>query len=236
MLAIPVGQRCVTTSGTDSQIVAKKRVLRHGSLRISGLVIPMIHQERRQPVFVTVDGETIESTFRHPYWVVNGEDLDDRPLLDHHVAVPEDATTPGRWVDAGDLRADILLLRDGRHVGIESIEVKPVVQKVYNFEVEELHNYAVGRAGTPVHNNGDEIVGNFGGAAMDTPIINQLAGMGQLRNLRNDPNLRGVDIEAVLRKTPAQLQQMRQDGDITAKALKQIKKAFEGRDPGREHW
>lgn len=109
-------------------------------------------------VFITVDGETIESTFRHPYWVVEGKGLDDRPLLDHHAAIPENATTRGRWVDAGDLQAgDILLLRDGRQMPVTSISTKPVVQKVYNFEVEELHNYAVGNVGILVHNNnGDE--------------------------------------------------------------------------------
>jgi hypothetical protein len=114
-------------------------------------------------VFVTVDGETIESTFRHPYWVVDGADLDDRPFLDHHVAAPENATTPGRWVDAGDLQTgDILLLRDGRQVPVESIDTKPVVQKVYNFEVEELHNYGVGHIGILVHNNnGDEAAASW---------------------------------------------------------------------------
>lgn len=118
-------------------------------------------------VFVTVDGEMIESTFRHPYWVVRGENLSDRPLLDHHVAVPENATTAGRWVDAGDLQAgDILLLRDGRQVPVTSISTKHVVQKVYNFEVEGLHNYAVGKSGILVHNNNGDEAANTSGFSM----------------------------------------------------------------------
>ena len=70
-------------------------------------------------VSVTISGDTIESTFRHPYWVISGEDLANRPTFPHIEKVPSTATTPGRWVDAGDLQVgDILLLRDGRQVRV----------------------------------------------------------------------------------------------------------------------
>lgn len=36
----------------------------------------------------------------------------------------------------------------------------------------------------------------------DIPIQNQLAGIGQLRNLRTNPNLKGIDINELLKKTP----------------------------------
>jgi hypothetical protein len=109
-------------------------------------------------VFVSVGGETIESTFRHPYWVVRGENLAERPTLEHHARIPDNATVEGRWVDAGDLLAgDILLLRDGRQLAVETITTKPVSQKVYNFEVASLHSYTVGKNHILVHNNnGDE--------------------------------------------------------------------------------
>ena len=84
---------------------------------------------------------------RHPYFVVRGEDLEDRPRLEHLAKVPEGATTPGRWVDAVDLRVgDELILRDGRIEPIERIRLYGSFEMVYNFDVDALHCYAVGRS------------------------------------------------------------------------------------------
>ncbi len=59
----------------------------------------------------------------------------------------------GRWVDAGDLQVgDVVLLQADREARIEAITVRPACAKVYNFEVEELHNYAVGVDWVLVHN------------------------------------------------------------------------------------
>jgi hypothetical protein len=109
-------------------------------------------------VFVTAAGETIESTYRHPYWVVRGEALPQRPWLEHIATIPDDATTPGRWVDSCDLRVgDELLLRDGRIVAVERIVYQPYDGLVYNMEVEGLRCYSVGRNSILVHNdNGDD--------------------------------------------------------------------------------
>ena len=62
------------------------------------------------------------------------------------------------------------------------------------------------------------------------PIGKLLKGKGQLAALRRNPNLKGVDIEAAINKSPAELEQMVKDGAFSPKVLKQIKKAFEGRD------
>jgi hypothetical protein len=110
-------------------------------------------------VFVTCGGETVESTFLHPYWVCEGEDLASRPVLEHHRGLmPDNCRTPGRWVDAGYLKVgDVLMLRDGRKLPIELVCLTPVHQTVYNFSVERLQNYAVGPLGLLVHNrNGKE--------------------------------------------------------------------------------
>ena len=91
---------------------------------------------------------------RHPYFVVSGESLAQRPRLEHLAQVPEGATTPGRWVDAVDLRAgDELLLRDGRIEPVVQLRVYAFFGLVYNFEVEDLHCYAVGHSSVLVHNN-----------------------------------------------------------------------------------
>jgi RHS repeat-associated protein len=110
--------------------------------------------------FVTVEGETIESTLLHPYWVVSGEGLAERPRKKHLASAPAEATTPGRWVDAGDLQVgDELLLRDGRIAKVKAVKTTPFEAQVYNFRVHDLHCYAVGRNGVLVHNeNGAEAV------------------------------------------------------------------------------
>jgi hypothetical protein len=65
----------------------------------------------------------------------------------------------GRWVLARDLRAgDEVLLRDGEVVPLESVRLDEVEERVYNFHVEELQNYAVGGCGVLVHNTNDPAV------------------------------------------------------------------------------
>src|SRR5262249_45769455 len=66
---------------------------------------------------VTVAGETIVSTSRHPYFVIRGEALENRPRLKHLATVPADSTTPGRWVDAADLRVGDELVLLGGQIG-----------------------------------------------------------------------------------------------------------------------
>lgn len=67
----------------------------------------------------------------------------------------------------------------------------------------------------------------------DIPIQNQLAGIGQLRNLRTNPNLKGIDINELLKKTPNQLKTMLENEEINRKTYRQIIKAFEDRDLGK---
>lgn len=117
-------------------------------------------------VRTTVAGAVVEATYRHPYWVVCGEGLAGRPWLEHLAFIPEDATTPGRWVDSCDLRVgDEVLLRDGRVVPVEAQELFPFEGTVYNLEVEELQCYAVGPHGVLVHNNNGPQTGPEGANA-----------------------------------------------------------------------
>ena len=105
-------------------------------------------------VRIAVEDETIEATPRHPFWVVQGLGLQDRPRPEHVPEVPETSRVPGRWVDAGDLRVgDALLLRAGRLLAIRELSTLRVSQKVYNFHVRELCCYAVGTGEILVHNN-----------------------------------------------------------------------------------
>jgi hypothetical protein len=102
---------------------------------------------------VTVAGEMIDATYFHPFWVVRGEDLIERPVRQHLPLVPANAAMPGRWVDAADLRVgDELLLRNGRISTVEAVEHYHFEGMVYNFHVEFLECYAVGKNSVLVHN------------------------------------------------------------------------------------
>jgi hypothetical protein len=88
---------------------------------------------------ITVAGDEIEATFLHPFWVIHGEDLANRPFRDHLPRVPEGTTTSGRWVDAGEIRVgDELLLRGERTMPVQAIRHQPYHDKVYNFHVKDL--------------------------------------------------------------------------------------------------
>jgi hypothetical protein len=67
----------------------------------------------------------------------------------------------------------------------------------------------------------------------DIPIQTQLAGLGQLRDLRANPNLKSADINFLLQQTPRELEKLLRIGEIESKTYKQIMKAFEGRDLGK---
>gem|GEM_PF-6368872 len=81
--------------------------------------------------------EVIEATAAHPFWV------------------------EGRgWVDAGDLQeGDILLAADGRRLVVAGVQPAIRHVQVYNFTVDMLHTYTVGRLGTVVHNVDCDIFG-----------------------------------------------------------------------------
>lgn len=85
-------------------------------------------------VTITVDGETIETTEAHVFYVENVG-----------------------WLPASMLKqGDILHLEDGRTIPIESIETTTYnyYVNVYNFEVEDFHTYYVSDISVLVHNQG----------------------------------------------------------------------------------
>ena len=78
-----------------------------------------------------MNGEEIETTAVHPFWVEN------------------------RWVSAKDLKeGDLLTLADGSTARISGVYGEKLDEAVvvYNFEVEEFHTYYVTEAGVLVHN------------------------------------------------------------------------------------
>ena len=108
---------------------------------------------------IVVGDVAIESTGDHPFWVVAGDCLSDRPAAEH--VPPEEIllTAHGRWVDARYLRVgDQLRAREGGDTVAASISTRQERLTVYNLAVTRLRTYAVGACGVLVHNRTD---GNF---------------------------------------------------------------------------
>ncbi|AUG56368.1 polymorphic toxin-type HINT domain-containing protein [Acetivibrio saccincola] len=95
-------------------------------------VVKVFVREVHKLIHVYVDGEEINTTDTHPFWV-EGKG----------------------WIEAGELKTgDVLRLYTGELKTVEKVEIevfdRPV--KVYNFEVEDWHTYYVTEQGVLVHN------------------------------------------------------------------------------------
>ena len=81
----------------------------------------------------TSDGETIDTTTNHPFYVEEKG-----------------------WVAAGDLEVgNILVTAVGDEVEVTDLELEKLAEPitVYNLEVEDFHTYFVGEYGVLVHNS-----------------------------------------------------------------------------------
>ena len=104
---------------------------------------------------LVVSGEKIVATGNHPIWVVEGESLASRPRVQSEIGSHEHALTKeGRWVEARNLKnGDLLSLKGGGFVRLDSITSELRTVKVFNFHVEGNQNYTVSSLGVLVHNS-----------------------------------------------------------------------------------
>jgi RHS repeat-associated protein len=165
----PAGTPVHTPAGLQAieQIAVGDRVWAydHKRLHWAERDVVEVYQLRHQRTMATIQvkGEMIRATGGHPFWVVRGEGLAQRPALGRIAAYEEGGRQEGRWVLAQDLRAgDVMLLRRGGMVPLESVAVDKVDETVYNFHVAELQNYAVGGFGVLVHNTNVDPPANGG--------------------------------------------------------------------------
>jgi RHS repeat-associated protein len=127
--------------------------LTSGVWKLRRVVETYEHDYEGDIISLVVEGEVIEATTNHPCWVVEGAGLEQRKQSDHVPVTPAGSRLRGRWIDAGNLLVgDVLFLKSGRHAIVSHLSVRQARQKVYNFQVEEVHTYAVGRSQVLVHN------------------------------------------------------------------------------------
>ena len=106
-----------------------------------------VHEHDGEFAEVTLtSGASLKPTAEHPFRLAQPEQLGTRP------AVVFDAPQEGTWVEARYLRTGDLLLTPKGAIAVASVRVYHDKIKVYNFEVEGLHNYTVGADGVVVHN------------------------------------------------------------------------------------
>ena len=92
-------------------------------------------------VELTIDGETLETTAEHPFYVMAGA-----PWL----ATGE---TQGRWVNAGELEVgDTIRQADGTTGMVQAVVVVQRRQPMYNLTVAAAHTFFVGDGAWLVHN------------------------------------------------------------------------------------
>ncbi len=146
------GLRAIETVKAGDRVWAYN--FRVGGWELRPVVQPLRYDYRGDMVTLTAGGERIEATGHHPFWVIEGEGLGGRPKPQHvEKDEPGNAGTPGRWVDARDLRVhDRVLMRSGATAEVTAVAARADALPVYNLHVADLNNYAVGVAGVLVHN------------------------------------------------------------------------------------
>jgi RHS repeat-associated protein len=114
------------------------------------------HTYDKDMIAILSEEDEVHSTGNHPFWVVEGQGLSDRPKPEHvEINEPGNIKMEGRWVDARDLRVrDVLSLRSGKFSQVIGLSRRTDRLCVYNIEVEGFHNYVVGNSEILVHNRG----------------------------------------------------------------------------------
>jgi ankyrin repeat protein len=111
------------------------------------------HRYRGDMISIHLGGKKIRATGNHPFYVVEGKQLEFRPLP-HDVPKQEQRMFErGRWVEARDLvEGDVLFDKSSGGLPVTGLSSREENTEVYNLEVEGFHNYALHRAGILVHN------------------------------------------------------------------------------------
>jgi hypothetical protein len=137
---------------------------------------------------------TVVATAYHPFWVLEGHDLANRPrprkLTDTE---DEGLALRGRWVNSHDLMAgDLIYSTEGRELRVLKIIQRYAEQfEVCNLTIAQNHSFAVGNDGVLVHNTGDcgdaARVGGLG-------YPGSMPGARRSGNVRVAKNLRQLDL------------------------------------------
>jgi len=116
------------------------------------------HSNSYSGIWVTLElssGDTIEVTGNHPFWVLSGDNLENRePPVHDGVVLTEETETAGKWQFSQDLKqGDTVLSRSGKPITVTQVQTKDVSEKqVCNLTVETHHNFIVSNSEILTHN------------------------------------------------------------------------------------
>ncbi len=157
----PAGTYVYTGSGLEEIQNLERGDLVYGWDRFSGLweVQPVAQRQSHlysgDIVAIETEYGTVTATGNHPFWVSEGEDLEDRPASQEVPLAEQGLLDRGRWVAARELQVgDRVPTRNGSFETVTSLSSYNDTIRVYNITVEEVHTYAVGEIGYTVHNKG----------------------------------------------------------------------------------
>jgi RHS repeat-associated protein len=121
-------------------------------------------------ITLCLDGGEVTATERHPFWVIQGDDLEARPEPGH-LAPGEDQglSLPGRWVDSHELREGDTIFLKGGPTTIRRLSVRYGRSPVCNLTVRELHTFAVGTIQVLVHNSSGSAPSSGNPATTNSP-------------------------------------------------------------------
>jgi RHS repeat-associated protein len=109
-------------------------------------------------ITVRVTGTLVEATGNHPFWVVSGSNLADRPTAKDVPAQDHVTGLTGRWVEARSLKiGDVVFQLTDQKATVTAVSTAQAQISVYNLRVELNHTYAVSQAGILVHNKGAQV-------------------------------------------------------------------------------
>jgi hypothetical protein len=120
----------------------------------SGLIsIHKTENSSARSITINIGSDRIKATGGHPFWVINENDLENRPLCNCLPCTEQNLTPYGRWVYARDLQiGDVIQSRVKESCRITDLTIETSETLVYNFLVDDLHNYAVSQNEVLVHN------------------------------------------------------------------------------------
>lgn len=174
---------------------------------------------------------TVVATAYHPFWVLEGHDLANRPRP-RKLADTEDEglALRGRWVNSHNLMAgDLIYSTEGRELRVLKIVQTYEEQfEVCNLTIAQNHSFAVGNDGVLVHNTGGcgdaARVGGLGyPGSMPGAAVSKLTPMDELHNAANFARYKAelakleaaqTDTATVLIRRPARGATAAQDAQI----------------------
>jgi hypothetical protein len=164
LIDTPTGQRRIDSIVEGEEVLAFD--FERGQWRPNAVLT--CHRSRYLGAVVSIETETglVEATAYHPFWVLEGHDLENRPRPKELTQDEDEGLSiQGRWVNSHDLFAGDLLVS----VGGRPLRVLRTSQRyetsfsVCNLTVRDHHSFAVGRDRLLVHNTNG--CAQYGGAA-----------------------------------------------------------------------